>query len=221
MNAISDAALVSSLDDHYATNIWDWACDEVVTLDEAMGQRTRWPRDKAYLRELLTIFEERNFIAVPKSRRMMVTWAAALWAVWRARYHSDQKIFIQSDTESKAAFVVDQRCAFIEDHLRTPGIIRRYSALRTSEGQIGKMVYQDTDSWIQAIAQGEEKIRGYTYSALISDEIEHQQEGHKALTAALPALEKDAKLIMIGTSNGPGGVLAQVCESVGFTRWAA
>ena len=54
------------------------------------------------------------------------------------------------------------------------------------------------------------------------DECEHQDEAHAALTAAIPLIEgtKDAKLILIGTSNGPQGVLAGICREVGFVKWS-
>lgn len=217
---MSDALILSELEARYRQDIWAFACEQVITLDEAAGEKSRWPADKLYLKELLEFFNTRQIVVVPKSRRMMVSWAAALWATWKARFFHNQHIFIQSESETKAAFIVGRRCAFIEDHLRFAGLMKGYKSTRTAESEIGKMEY-DHGSIIQAIAQGGEKFRAYTMSALISDEVDFQQDGHEAYTAALPAVEKGAKLFLITTSNGPSGVVAGICADAGFTRWAA
>ena len=84
------------------------------------------------------------------------------------------------------------------------------------------MTYGRTGSYVVGMAQGADKIRSYTATKLIMDECEHQDEAHAALTAAIPLIEgtKDAKLILIGTSNGPQGVMAGLCRDVGFVRWS-
>ncbi|KKK62562.1 hypothetical protein LCGC14_3003110, partial [marine sediment metagenome] len=62
-------------------------------------------------------------------------------------------------------------------------------------------------------------IRTYTFSKLVMDESEFQTEGNAAFIAALPIAEKGAKLVVLSSSNGPGGVLAGLCADVGFTRF--
>ena len=80
-------AKFAAVDREYARDPWAWLCDLVVTIDEATQQRLRWPAEKEYLRDLIEVLNspERK-IAIAKSRRMMVTWAAAAWCTHRARY---------------------------------------------------------------------------------------------------------------------------------------
>lgn len=208
-------------DREYADSCWLWACEQVRTVDEATQSVRPWPQDKLYLQELFDIYETEQLIALPKSRRLMVSWSVALWATWRARFHPYNAIYVQSDKEEKSAYLIDQRCKFIEDNLAEPWGIRPYKPIRTKDGMVGRMTYTDTSSYIVGVAQGADKIRSFTASALIMDECEFQDEAHAALTAALALVEesKSVKLILISTSNGPGGVLAELCKDVGFVKW--
>ena len=86
---------------------------------------------------------------------------------------------------------------------------------------VGRMTYPATSSYIVGMAQGADKVRSFTASALIMDECEFQSEAHAALTAAIALAEdsKSVKIILISTSNGPGGVMASLCKDVGFVKW--
>jgi len=204
----------------YKADIWTWLRDCVLTIDEASQAASPWP-DRAYLRELFTFIDEHKMVVIPKSRRMMVTWAVAAWCVHKARYFPNYAIFVQSETEDKAAYVIDKRCAFIEDNLTPEALRRTYSSIRTTKGAIGRMTYRDTRSYLWGIPQGGDVLRTYTPSVLFMDEADFQPEGHQALTAALPAAEKGAKLILVSSSNGPSGVVAGVCKEVGFLKWGS
>lgn len=209
------------LDAEYKQDGWLWACEQVQTVDEATQRRVRWPQDKPYLKEVWDLLDSESKLAFPKSRRMMVSWLVAVWSVWRCRYWPYNAIYIQSDKEEKSAYLVDRRCYFVEHNLVEPWNAKSFSSIKTKDGQVGRMRYVDTESVILAIAQGASKVRSYTCSALIMDECEFQDEAHEALTAALAMVEenKNVKLILISTSNGPQGVLAGICEEVGFVRW--
>ena len=151
----------------------------------------------------------------------MVSWTFAVLAVYEARYFPHHAIFIQSETEDKAAFITDKRCAFIEDNLNEPLLRRKYRPIRTTKGAIGRITYQDTESYVWALPQGDSIIRTYTFSRLYMDESDFQAEGHQALDAALSIAEtnKYSKIVLVTTSNGPQGVAADICRGAEFVRW--
>jgi hypothetical protein len=213
---------LAKLDAKYQRDIHAWLEDQVWTIDEASSEIRRWPKrdEKPYLHELIDHLIERQRPAIPKSRRMLVTWAVAAFCVHRVRYFPASAVFWQSQNVEKAAYVVGKRCAWIEDHLDDHELRRTYKAHRTSGGDIVRMDYLDTESYIIGIPQGQDAVRSFTGTILVMDEIEHQEQGREALTAALPMVEKAAKLILIGSSAGPRGVLAEICREIGFTRWA-
>jgi phage FluMu gp28-like protein len=171
------------------------------------------------LNELADIIDSEPLIAIPKSRRMMVTWLLAAWVTHRARYTPHQAIFWQSENEDKAAAAVSKRCAWIEDHLEHPDQRLPYTSIKTAKGEIGRMTYRSTGSYIWAIPQGGDALRQYTPSVWVCDEVEFQDKATEALVAAMPFAEKGAKLILISSSNGPRGVLAEMCKEVGFVRF--
>lgn len=212
-------AAVRAADARYNRDPWRWLQEQVVTRDEAEQREARWP-DMQYARELLAALESEPMLAIPKSRRMMVSWLVAAWVTWRARYYPNNEIYWQSLSEEIAAEQVNNRMVFIEEHLLAPALRRGYDAIRTNKGLVGKMTYQLTQSAITAIAQGGDKIRSRTPSILVMDESEFQPEASKALTAALAVAEKKAKLVLVSSSNGPSGILANLCRGINWTRFA-
>ena len=203
----------------WQADCWQWVCDQVQTIDEATQEIRRWPREKAYLHEVFHALQTERLLAIPKSRRMMLSWCVAVFLTWRARYFPNQLLLVQSATETKAAYLVGERCRFVEDHLAQPQYRRPYASWRTKQGLIGKLRYRRTGSEILSVAQGADIVRSFTFSFLCMDEIEFQQEGAAALVAALPAVEKGAQIVLISTSNGPSGPMARLCADVGFARW--
>lgn len=204
----------------YATDPWAWLTEQVITVDEATQRALPWPADKPYLQEVLHALQTERLLVLPKSRRMLVTWLLGAWGAWHARHRPHHAVFYQSENEEKAAFIVDKRCAFIEDHLRDPCFRLPYKSIKTAEGLIGKLTYRDTGSYLWAIPQGDSAVRTFTFSILVMDEADFQPEGRAALQAALPIAEKGAQLILTSSSNGPVGVVAGLCREVGFSRFA-
>jgi phage FluMu gp28-like protein len=216
---VQAAARLILLDREYKQDPWAWYASELMTQDEALQRKVPWPIDKIYTKDLVWILSHENLIAIPKSRRVLASWTVAAWLVYAARYHEFHAAFWQSDTETKAAYATDKRCAFIEDNLVTKALRRPYIAHRTKDGLIGKLEYSGTKSYIWAVPQGDAVIRSFTPSKLVMDESEFQPEAHSAFTAALPLAEKGAQLIVLSSSNGSSGVLAGICREVGFVRF--
>jgi hypothetical protein len=210
--------IVDAYDERYALDPWAWASEVVVTQDEAAGTSLKFPSDRDYLHDLFDIIESESLIAIPKSRRVFVTWGVATYLTWRARYRKNQALFVQSETEDKAAFVVDKRCCFIEDNL-PPALRRGYKAVRTIKGSVGQLTYDTTKSYIKGIAQGRDSLRAYTPTIVFMDEVEFMGEGRQSLISALPFAEKGAKIILVSTSNGSAGPLADIARSVGFVSY--
>lgn len=206
-------------DREHAKNAWEWACDQVLTIDEADQQIREWPRHLQLVKDLMWCLDKYQLIAIPKSRRMFVSWTLAVWAQHRARYHDNHAVIWQSEVETKAAFVLDKRIQWVEDHLRNPYLRRKYTCHKTSQGLTGKIAYEN-GSWILAVAQGANVFRSYTPSIVIMDECDFQPQAQQALAAALPFAEKGAKLVLCSTSDGPNRPLADIAKAAGFVRWS-
>lgn len=212
-----DAELSRRNEPRWERDPWAWLTECAYTVDEASQRQVSWP-DWDYVHDLVECLQTERLVAIPKSRRMFASWTVSGWITWLARFHPYHAVFVQSENESKAAYLLDKRCRFIEEALPAHQR-RRYAALRTNEGLVGRMTYERTGSYLWAVPQGDSVIRAFTFSVLVADEMEFQPKGHEAFMAALPIVEKGARMILLSSSNGPGGVIAGLCREVGFARF--
>jgi len=212
----------SDLDAAFANDCWRWCCQQVVTIDEAadegLSRIRRWPSSKKYLREILLILRNERFVIIPKSRRMMVTWLLSAYLTHDARYNEHSANFIISETETKAAFVVDKRCYHIETNLRHEEFRKEVGTLRTKTGLIGRMTYPN-GSYIWGLASTGDALRTYTATKVFVDEIEFIDQGPALTRALIPLIENGAQAIFVSSSNGPTGIIADYCRDVNFGKW--
>ncbi len=214
-----------ALDAAYAKDPWRWLCQQVVTRDEsadgAVSKRLRrWPQDKPYLKEVLSILRNEQLTIIPKSRRMLVTWLVAGWLLHATRYEKAAANFIISEVEQKAAFVVDFRCHFMELNLRHEEFRRQPETLKTKTGLVGRLTYPEQGSFLWGLASSSDVLRTYTASKFVIDEIEFIENAPALVRAAIPLLEHGAQGVFVSSSNGPVGVVAEYCREVGFTKWS-
>lgn len=205
----------------YAQNPWKWVCEQVVTLDEASKAKRRWPANRTDLQDLFWILQ--NFektLWIPKSRRTMISWSIASYATWLARYHDHNFIMLSSRTEKEAAYLVGERCKFIEDNLVDPFCAKSFDSWKTKDGIVGKIIYKGTKSTLLAVPEGQDVVRSYTFSLFIMDESDFQNNSQEAYNSALPQIEKEARVIVLTTSDGPGKLMSNKCKEIGFYSFA-
>lgn len=150
----------------------------------------------------------------------MITWATSADLLHSTRYQKGSANFILSEIETKAAFVVDKRCVFIEDHLRHPEFRRQYIPLRTKTGLVGRMTYPEMGSYLWGLASTADAVRTYTASRVFVDEIEFIEAAPAVVRSVMPLVENGAQAIFVSSSNGPMGVIAEYCAQVGFSKWS-
>lgn len=212
-------ASVAAADDTLARNPYLWAL-QTMTQDEAdSGKVKPFPRDPYIEDAFAVLCSGERKIAIPKSRRMKATWTVAAYVTHRARYQPGTAVFWQADNEDKAAFVVQERCRFMERSLR-PELRRPFATIRTSKGMVGRINYLGR-GYVWGVPQGDSALRTYTPTILVMDEADFQAEANQSLAAALPFAEKEAQIILITTSNGPSGPVAQIAKSCGFLSFPA
>lgn len=175
----------------------------VNTRDEADAERSikPFPTHLEYIRELWKIWASQQCTVVAKSRQMLVSWVAAAFCVWWARFKPNQAVYWQTQQWKDALAMIATpegaaagRCQFIESNL--PGWMRQ-----KVKYQEGLMTYGN-GSFIQALAGGADQIRGKVASVIVQDEFAHQQEASGVYTTIAPLIQKGMKLIVISTPNG-------------------
>ncbi len=177
----------------------------VVTKDEhAYGESSvrRFPsrEEKPYVWELIDWFRKEQLIAIEKSRQVFVTWTAAFYVLWVAKFQKNRLIFWQSKKEEDAANVVFNsewptgRISFMESNL--PDELRSECA-----ASYGKLLFRDTGSRIWGIPEGGDQIRSYTASLIVSDEAAFQPEFEAAWKAANPSIKGGGQMIVLSSAR--------------------
>ena len=168
----------------------------------------RFPVHLDYIRELVQEWHASQKSATAKSRQLIVSWTAAVYATWWARAKPHQYIAYQTQSWEDALKMTCMaggdrdatyfgRMQFIERHL--PQWLRL--PLRENEGQL---TYPN-GSLIEALPGGANKIRGKVPSLYIGDEFAMQDEAKGVWTALAPLVQKGSKVVLISTPNGADG----------------
>lgn len=151
---------------------------------------------KNYIKELAHLFQNTDKLLVEKSRQMMVTWIACAYALWVAMFHEGRRVFLQSKKEQDANANLD-RVKLIYQHL--PEKLK--DMFPVDPPAYCKMGWGKRNSIIQAVPQGQDVLRQYTASLIISDEMAFQEKAEEAYVAARPTLVGGGQFIGISSPN--------------------
>ncbi|MDT8900832.1 hypothetical protein [Anaeroselena agilis] len=98
----------------YGEDPWLFVTECCRTKDEADGGRIKNMPDKEYLRYVTRVWREESLLAVPKSRRMLMTWLFLCLHLWAALTRKNAAIFIQSKKQEDSEFLLgEDRLMFI------------------------------------------------------------------------------------------------------------
>lgn len=158
-----------------------------------------------YLRVLTLVWEQEPLMALPKSRQMRVShWAMACHG-WLGQFWRGQRIAVQSKNFEDADALLERLHGQLrEQRLRAPHI-----PWPPYERKVGRIIFGH-GSLLMAIAQGEGKVRSYTFSAILSDEMAFQEQAEEAYTAALPTIEGGGRYTAV--SSAAPGFFERLCH---------
>jgi hypothetical protein len=178
---------------------WAFIRDCVWTRDEVTGRVRRYP-GHAYAELLVRRWQEHPLLAVPKSRRMVVTWLFVAVNYWLARFSPNAKVAFMArklgKTETEGSAELVRRAKFIHDHLPAtfPPCETEYS--------IGFLRFPN-GSEIVALGEGEEQARQHTFTSVLADEVAFWDHAFETWVALRPTIEGGGRLTAV-SSAGPG-----------------
>lgn len=195
-----DAALVAKLVDKWARIPWTFVRDACFTQDEADEGRVKAFPDNPYLRHICDTWSVYKMLAIPKSRRMMLTWIMLALHLHLALFVPRSAIFVQSKKAEDSDYLLgDNRMLFIYRHLPDwlhgyglPTVQRKQFNLTFSNGSI-----------IKAVSQGADQLRGYTATAVLCDEIAFWERAHETWRALRPIVQGGGRVSLV-SSAAPG-----------------
>jgi hypothetical protein len=185
----------------------------LLMLDTAQGPQRAilWPHQE---RLFLQMRESRRLIVL-KARQLGVTWAMAIYALWYALAHPGTTTMILSIGEREAREVL-RRIGRLHESL-DPQLRRWWKGRFTSEE--ATLRSEAGASQIISIPSGSTAGRGYTVSLLIGDEAAHWPESDQKLAAVLPTMADSGAVVLISTANGMSGRFYDIWADAPGNGW--
>ncbi len=183
--------------ERWFTHPWNMIEDGVIfTLDQAdmLDPIKKFP-NSPWLQDIVTMWMRNKLIAIPKSRRMMLSWLMTFLHLHMAMFRQGAAIFFISDKEEKSDELV-KRAEFMykyipDDKMLKPKMKSKYRYLE----------FPGLDSYIMGVAQGADQLRQYTASAIMADEIGYWEKSRETFMAMKPTIEGGGRITCVSTAN--------------------
>lgn len=175
----------------------------VYTMDEVDQDNPikPYPSHLMYLRFLVEMWVRNKKIAVPKSRRLTVSWTYIALALWDAIFHKGRSWALVSKKEEDSKELV-ARAKFIYDHIPaemiTPDLLPK---LKRGEMQVSPPVleFEDLYSKIMGFPSGGNQLRQRGFSGILEDECAFWEDAEAAYASAEPTVKGGGRMIMVST----------------------
>lgn len=184
-------------EERWRTDPWAWVTDRVNLLDPlAQGSQVAPFPDFPYLKAVFEEIHEHNAIILWKSRRMIGSWSALVYAVWVASLFKNQRIFVVSrkegENDGEGSRELIWRASWIAANLR--GGPAKFIA-----GKL-RLEFTETGSSISGISSEPNAMRGVSANLVIGDEMGFWTAPRDSFAALKPTLEARGKFIGISSS---------------------
>ncbi len=181
---------------------WLFCSTCVFTLDQVDKENPikRFPKDFEYLKLYAKIWQRERLIAVPKSRRMFMSWANIALYLWDTMFHIGRLNAFVSKKEDDADDLV-KRAKFILDNIPESELPKEF--IPKYDYVFGELRFPEINSKIAGYPQGADQLRAYTFSGILADEAAFWEQAEKMYAASFPTLEGGGRMTMI-SSPGPG-----------------
>lgn len=179
-----------------AVDPWEYL-HYVNTKDEVdIKQRDKkpFPVHLDYLKLLVRVWQKRRLLAIPKSRRMRISWTMLSLYSWKALFQLNRHIAMVSKKEDDADELI-KRVKFIVENLdeRIPKEFRRF------EYKYNNLYFPETGSRIQGFPQGADQLRQYTCSDVFGDESAFWEDAEKMYAASFPTIEGGGGMCLVSS----------------------
>lgn len=151
-----------------------------------------------WLRAVTDEWLEHKLLAVPKSRRMMMSWLMIYLHLWLAMFHEGVSVFMVSDSEKKSADLIT-KAEFIFEHIPGNTILKP-----TIRSKHCLLEFPGLHSYMMGIPEGANQMRQYTATALMFDEFAFWERPAESLGAARPCIDGGGRLTIVSSPlEGP------------------
>lgn len=193
--------LLSSFE-RYRTDPWAFLTECVFTRDQVDQKNPvkPFPKDWEYLRLYVMIWQKYRRLAVPKSRRMFMSWCNMGLHLWAAMFFPGQDFAFVSKKEDDAGELV-KRAEFIYDHIPPDKIPKALLPRKETRAKPAALIFPEIESKIQGFPMGADQLRQFTFSGILGDECAFWEDDQKFYSAAFPTIEGGGRMTLISSRH--------------------
>lgn len=186
---------------HFKTNPWLFLIHAVYTQDavDAKTPIKLFP-DKEYLELFCWCWQKYPLLAVPKTRRMTMSWVTISLYVWDTIFHQGRFNGFVSKKEDDANELV-LRAKFILDNIKEEMIPRELIPEYNSKFNV--LDFPSIKSKIQGFPQGADQLRQFTFSGIFGDESAFWDQAQEFYSASFPTIDGGGRMTLV-SSPAPG-----------------
>lgn len=182
---------------------WAFLTHCVYTHDEVDSENPikRYPVHLEYLRFLVGCWMRKKKLAIPKSRRLTVSWTFIALAVWDVIFHKGRSWAFVSKKELDSLELV-QRAKFIYDHI-PPEMIAPDLLPKPKRGEMQSsppvLEFAEIYSKIMGFPSGGNQLRQRGFSGILEDECAFWEDAEAAYASAEPTIKGGGRMVMVST----------------------
>lgn len=182
---------------------WLFLKHAVFTHDEIDAEEPikRFPSHLTYLYFLTLMWQREKRLAIPKSRRLTVSWTFIALALWDAIFHKGRSWALVSKKELDSLELI-QRANFIFEHI-PPEIISPDLLPKRKRGEMQSsppvLEFPEIHSKLMGFPSGANQMRQRGFSGLFFDEVAFWEEAEAAYVSAEPTVKGGGRMVMVST----------------------
>jgi hypothetical protein len=160
-----------------------------------------YPSHLLYLKFLTMMWVKRKRLAIPKSRRLTVSWTFIALALWDCLFHKGRSWAFVSKKEEDSKELV-QRANFIYEQIPEEILARDLlPKRRRDEMQSSPPVldFETIRSKIQGFPSGGNQLRQRGFSGILEDECAFWEDAEAAYASAEPTIKGGGRMVMVST----------------------
>lgn len=184
------------------TDPWEFCTRCVRTKDEVdeLQPVKAFPSDLEYLKLFVRCWQKYRYIAVPKSRRMFMSWICLILYLWDTAFHIGRFNAVVSKKEDDADALL-QKMKFILENIDRSVIPE--DLIPRWEYKFCQLSFPEIGSKLQAFPQGADQLRMHTLSGILMDEMAFWDKAQATYSASAPTIEGGGRITLI-SSPAPG-----------------
>lgn len=186
---------------YYKSNPWAFLMECCYTQDPVnQAHPIKTLPDKEYAKFYIKMLQLCPLLAVPKTRRMTMSWFTIAFYLWDTIFHQVRHNAFVSKKEDDADELV-KRAEFIMKHIPEDKIPQ--DLLPEFEKTFCKLSFPKIHSTIEGFPQGADQLRQFTFSGIFGDESAFWEKAKEFYSASKPTIDGGGRMTLV-SSPAPG-----------------